>query len=205
MAISPLDRLRQGVLLTIVTGSLLMGSQSGEAAAQSIRVLLSAEVQRLDVRAEGPIWMTDSKDRGQAIKSAAQITANGNGFLLNGARLATEQLTLRAGEQGLTLIYRKQTGNGHGVGGSGNDPGMTVPVSGMIQLVRKGKGFLLINQVDLEEYVKGVVPAEVNSTWHPEMLKAQAVAARTYALYLQMLSAKREYAKFDRLGLDNSL
>ena len=70
---------------------------------------------------------------------------------------------------------------------------MLLPVSGLVHVVRKGKGFLVINQVDLEEYVKGVVPAEVNSAWHPEMLKAQAVAARTYALYQQMLSAAREY------------
>ena len=193
MVVSPLDRIWPVVLLSLVTGCLFMEALSGVAVAQSIRVLLSAEVQRLDVRAEGPIWMTDSKDRGQAIKSAALITANGNGFLLNGLRLATEQLTLRAGEQGLTLTYRKQTGNGHGVGGLGNDPGTMVPVSGLIHLVRKAKGFLLINQVDLEDYVKGVVPAEVNSTWHPEMLKSQAVAARTYALYQQMLSATREY------------
>jgi stage II sporulation protein D len=193
MVISPLERFKPGAFLSLVTGVLLMGSLSGVAAAQSIRVLLSAEVQRLDVRAEGPIWMTDSKDRGQAIKSAAQITVNGGGFLLNGVRLGSQQLTLRAGEQGLTLVYRKQAGNGHGVGGPGNDPGTTVPVSGLIHLVRKGKGFLLINQVDLEEYVKGVVPAEVNSTWHPEMLKSQAVAARTYALYQQMLSPTREY------------
>ena len=62
-----------------------------------------------------------------------------------------------------------------------------------MHVVRKGKGFLVIKQVDLEEYVKGVVPSEVNSNWHPEMLKAQAVAARTYALYQQMLSATREY------------
>ena len=34
----------------------------------------------------------------------------------------------------------------------------------------------------LEEYVKGVVPKEVYSTWPMEALKAQAVAARTYAL-----------------------
>jgi stage II sporulation protein D len=195
MVIPPLDQLRPGVLLSFVAWSLLMGILPGVAAAQSIRVLLSAEVQRLDVSAEGPIWMTDSKGRGHAIKSAAQITSNGNGFLLNGARLTTEQLTLRAGEQGLTLTYRKQpgNGNGHGVTGSGGDQGTTVSVSGLIQLVRKGNRFLLINQVDLEEYVKGVVPAEVNSTWHPEMLKAQAVAARTYALYLQMLSTTREY------------
>ena len=66
-------------------------------------------------------------------------------------------------------------------------------MSGRVHLVRRGNGFLVINRVDVEEYVKGVVPAEVSSAWHPEMLKAQAVAARTYALYQQMLSATREY------------
>jgi stage II sporulation protein D len=74
-----------------------------------------------------------------------------------------------------------------------NDQRLAIPVSGLVHVVRKGKGFLVINQVDLEEYVKGVVPGEVNSSWHPEMLKAQAVAARTYALYQQMLSAARDY------------
>ena len=34
---------------------------------------------------------------------------------------------------------------------------------------------------------------EVSSAWHPEMLKVQAVAARTYALYNKMLSAARDY------------
>ena len=76
---------------------------------------------------------------------------------------------------------------------SSGDSGMEIAVSGVVHLVRKDKGFLVLNRVDLEEYVKGVVPAEVSSTWHPEMLKAQAVAARTYALYQQMLSATREY------------
>ena len=64
-----------------------------------------------------------------------------------------------------------------GVHAPSNDQRFTVPVSGLVHIVRKGKGFLVINQADLEEYVKGVVPAEVNSSWHPEMLKAQAVAA----------------------------
>lgn len=36
--------------------------------------------------------------------------------------------------------------------------------------------------MDLEEYVKGVVPAEVPPVWPTEVLKAQAIAARTYAL-----------------------
>ena len=42
----------------------------------------------------------------------------------------------------------------------------------------------LVNEVDLEEYLRGVVPAEMGPDQYPRLdaLKAQAVAARTYAL-----------------------
>lgn len=40
--------------------------------------------------------------------------------------------------------------------------------------------------MDLEEYVKGVVAAEMPTTFHLEALKAQAVAARTLALRLYL-------------------
>ena len=36
--------------------------------------------------------------------------------------------------------------------------------------------------IPLEEYVVGVVAAEMPVTFHEEALKAQAIAARTYAL-----------------------
>lgn len=39
----------------------------------------------------------------------------------------------------------------------------------------------VINKVDIESYLKGVLPREIVSTWPEESLKAQAVAARTYA------------------------
>ncbi len=39
----------------------------------------------------------------------------------------------------------------------------------------------IINIVDSESYVRGVVPSEVGSGWPQEALKSQAVAARTYA------------------------
>ncbi len=42
-----------------------------------------------------------------------------------------------------------------------------------------------INLVNIEDYLKGVVPKEMPAIWHPEALKAQAVAARTYALHHQ--------------------
>ena len=35
--------------------------------------------------------------------------------------------------------------------------------------------------VDLEDYVKGVLPSEMPGNWELEALKAQAVCARTFA------------------------
>ena len=40
----------------------------------------------------------------------------------------------------------------------------------------------VINDVDLENYLKGVIPAEMPSGWDTEAHKAQAIAARSYAL-----------------------
>lgn len=54
--------------------------------------------------------------------------------------------------------------------------------SGNIEVWRSQKGIYIINEVPLEEYVKGVVVSEVGSSWDLEALKAQAVVARTYAL-----------------------
>lgn len=40
----------------------------------------------------------------------------------------------------------------------------------------------VINQVDIEDYIKGVVPSEMPRSWSIEAHKAQAIAARSYAL-----------------------
>lgn len=54
-----------------------------------------------------------------------------------------------------------------------------------IMLINKKSNTSLqvINKLSLEEYVKGVVPYEMSNSYPIEALKAQAVAARTYALY----------------------
>lgn len=45
------------------------------------------------------------------------------------------------------------------------------------------KGIEVVNEVPLEEYLYGVLPEEMSYAWPAEALKAQAVAARTFALY----------------------
>lgn len=44
-------------------------------------------------------------------------------------------------------------------------------------------GLTVINRLPIEQYLYGVIPKEMPSSWSIEALKAQAIAARTYALY----------------------
>lgn len=53
---------------------------------------------------------------------------------------------------------------------------------GYLILYNRNGALTVINHVDIEDYIKGVVPSEMPSKWSPEAHKAQAVAARSYAL-----------------------
>ncbi len=46
----------------------------------------------------------------------------------------------------------------------------------------EGGGLTVVNELPIDEYLQGVIPGEVPPTWPAEALKAQAVAARSYAL-----------------------
>lgn len=50
-----------------------------------------------------------------------------------------------------------------------------------------------VNVLPLEEYLKGVVPAEMPPFWGKEALKAQAVAARTYAMRKLQQGSRRSF------------
>lgn len=56
---------------------------------------------------------------------------------------------------------------------------------GIIELVKtdkKSNGFAIVNVLDLQNYLKGVVPNEMPVSFGLEALKAQCIAARNYAL-----------------------
>jgi peptidoglycan hydrolase-like amidase len=57
-----------------------------------------------------------------------------------------------------------------------------LPYEGRLRLLREGGGITPINHLPLERYIASVVGAEMPSSWSMEALKAQAVAARSYAL-----------------------
>lgn len=66
---------------------------------------------------------------------------------------------------------------------------------GAFELIQKPdhKGFYLVNLVELQEYLKGVVPNEMPVRFGLEALKAQTVAARNYVL----VPRKKAYDEFD--------
>lgn len=52
-----------------------------------------------------------------------------------------------------------------------------------IHLTHGKTGLTIVNTLPIEQYLYGVIAREMSPSWHLEALKAQAVAARTYALY----------------------
>ena len=55
----------------------------------------------------------------------------------------------------------------------------------------------VVNQVDFEKYLDGLVNSEFSSQWNEEAVAAQVVAARTYAYYQMMQAKKRGSVGFD--------
>jgi len=96
------------------------------------------------------------------------------------------------GPSGL-LVDRRPVGAVWRLGG-----GETVVVNrmrfrGVLEFRRIPEGLQVINEVELEDYVAGILGRELYADWHPETLKAQAVAARSYALHQRAAHADQPF------------
>jgi len=118
---------------------------------------------------------------------AFRITSAKSGMLLNSGPM--NEITVRPHGQGIRI----------------NDlvfPVTSVRVASPNGIVsmggRKYRGYFVVRAtdgglLDLEDYLRGVVPSEMPVDWPLEALKAQAVAARTYALYRRSESSEEDY------------
>ncbi|MBN1383726.1 MAG: SpoIID/LytB domain-containing protein [Elusimicrobia bacterium] len=68
---------------------------------------------------------------------------------------------------------------------------------GFFELRYKNGEFILINIVNIEEYLYSVLPSEMISWWPAEALKSQAVIARSEALYKKKFSEGHKKNGFD--------
>jgi SpoIID/LytB domain protein len=79
----------------------------------------------------------------------------------------------------------------------GSARGERTAYRGRIVVTRAGAGVRVVNVVRLEQYLRGVLPWEVPASWPEATLQAQAVAARTYALFERAQRAGQDFHVYD--------
>lgn len=146
----------------VLTALLALLAAFGGARAQTVRVLLEV-APAVEVVAQGA-------HRGSVDGVPAFTTPLGLSWPVReeGGRLIVEGRAI-----GSTLLLE------------GSDAPLAVDghrYRGAVRLRATEAGVEVVNELDIEAYLRGVVPAEMAPSWPMEALKAQAVAARSYTL-----------------------
>lgn len=68
--------------------------------------------------------------------------------------------------------------------------------SGIFELYKVNSKISVVNVLDIEDYLRGVVPSEMPSSWDYNALCAQAIASRTFA-FSRLLSARKNGVFYD--------
>ena len=129
---------------------------------------------------------------GSLFHSEITLTCDSMAILEYGSESAKKTQSVAAGETVTISLNDSRLQDGRMVFRSANEGGLITvgtiersqgqPVyPGHMEITKEADGLLLLNEVDLEEYLKRVVPSEMPPTYELEALKAQAICARTYA------------------------
>ena len=176
---------RLGVLLAAVAGAAVVAAiiscchmQSGDPSDRRplrdqgvpvIRVrVISRPVRSAIVSTSGPCTIrSDGRElrAGRGALSDARVTLSPSGaWRISGAESSGATLEIAPDDGGRVTLD-------------------DVEYRGWIRLVATSEGFYAVNGVDLESYLAGVLPKEIYSHWFDQTYEAQAIAARTFALY----------------------
>ncbi len=145
---------------------------TGEAIARDVYVRISGGSMFAVSITQGNISMTDAEGRLANLGASAVISVSGNRGIIAGNSFP---LPLRLNGPGLMKF------NGRTYHGS-------------FLITQRGG---LLNVVDVEQYLCGVLPAEVGASWHMQALRAQAICARTYVLKQSMNRSDKGYDVVD--------
>ena len=147
---------------------------------QEVRVGLFLKQRTMLVSSDKGFSLIDEKSgkvlSNIAPNSAIKLEEKQGGILLDGKLLLTESFRLvPKTKEGIFMLGTKH-------------------YHGMMMVRLHGTSFDIINIVELEDYVNGVLPEEMPSSWPAEALKAQAVAARTYGLRNRLRHKTEDYS-----------
>ena len=140
------------------------GTSIERAPVTKVRVLLAAGKKSLVIASKAPFRVRDANGKVRRLPAGKQVLGAALKVKSKGVkrRVALDwPVVFLPGEEPLQLDKRYR---------------------GAIQIDFDKARLRAINIVGLEQYLYGVVPSEVPDDWPAEVLKAQAVAARSYAL-----------------------
>lgn len=126
---------------------------------ETIRVAILKGIDQVRVEGVG-LLVTDG--RGEQLRVTPPLTVRGDRKRLTVNGKSVDSLTVSA--PAVAVV------NGKGYRGS-------------LEITPAERGLLVVNELPLEEYLVGLINCEISSAWPLEAIKAQAVVARTFALY----------------------
>ena len=166
----------------------LLGCLSPSYASERIRVSLSDEADSVRITANHAVRVRLPSNETEVKDPPVEIQSDRRGLRINGRIFKVPRVRIEATSGTLELSVLERPEWKDKKGGA-----REWLVDGTIEVAKRGTKLLVINRVGLEEYVGGVVSGEINTKWHAEALKAQAVAARTYVLYKTMQNAQQPF------------
>ena len=178
--VSPLNyRLKLVIILAILAAACCIPPATCPAKlSQYIRVAIIQDVASLNLRISGPYEIRDSLSqqvlsRGKNLKTT--VAAYKEGILLAGMNFKTPKIFIQTDGSGVIVIDGRR-------------------FRGDIQLVKKDNAHLMvINRIELEDYIRGILYHESSHYWPLEALKAQAIVCRSYALYQMQENRLKDY------------
>ncbi|HKN87512.1 MAG TPA: SpoIID/LytB domain-containing protein [Nitrospiraceae bacterium] len=170
-------------------------------AAQSIRVLLEQQAKKVTVQGDRGLIVTFANGERRSATRPVTVSVAAGHLVMNGTRVHSPVAVFHARGGDLSVVITSQmipaptrdSGGGVKKFPLSSMPSQSFRIGGALQIMARDGAMLIINDIDMEEYVKGVVPSEMSAGWHLEALKVQAVATRTYALYQRLANAGREF------------
>lgn len=161
----------------IIILAVLLVVPIAQAAPSQIRVALVREATQLKLSGRNFYCFSPSTpvtDRSRFPKQASFIHYTGAGFVVDGVFIQAPGLECISGEGILTIN--------------------TIPTQGHVTLFPDGRQTLAaVVTLPMEQYLIGVLQGEVGENWPTEALRAQAIAARSYAMTIMAARQGRPY------------
>lgn len=160
--------------LASIISPLCSGKQSVD-----IRVAISKDKKDALISVTGPFEAIDVRS-GKVLTKDTRLplskVSSGNGAIkIGGAIFNTDTIRIAPKRNG-SLYINKRRYKGEAV-----------------IFLKEGGRLLIVNKLDIESYIKGVLYHEISHKWPINAIKAQAVAARTYAMYQIETSKTRDF------------